>query len=210
MKNFPIFSVDLTNCKIKYTNSLRTLKLLSFYPNLHVISEVIHWHRAKKRKAFAKALSKGQVKGSGRKPFPQKGKGMARQGFLKNPHQRGGGAAFPPTGRSFAYKINRKKIRIALKSIFFTRLMEGRVTILEDLVLNKPSTPAMSNIFGLFDFKKILFIDIDNRNLELSIRNIDKVKFLSYAALNTFDLTSYPHIILTKKVFQTILFSLFS
>lgn len=189
MKNFPIFNVDLINCKIKYTENLSTNKFSNFSPNLHVISEVIHWYRAKKRKAFAKALTKGDVKGTGRKPFPQKGKGMARQGSLKNPHQRGGGVAFPPTGKSFAYKINKKKLKLALQSIFFTRLIEGRITIMEDVMLNKPSTPAMNKIFKLFNLKKLLFIDINNKNLELSIRNIEKVKFLPYEGLNTFDLT---------------------
>lgn len=210
MKNFPIFSIDLTNCKIKHVHNLSTYKFLNFKPKLHVISEIIHWYRAKKRKAFAKALSKGKVQGSGRKPFSQKGKGMARQGSLKNPHQRGGGVAFPPTGRSFAYKINRKKIKIALQSILFTRLIEGRITIVENLILNKPATPIINNIFKLFNLKKILFIDNNNENMALSIRNINKVKFLPYEKLNTFDITCYPHIILTKKVFQMILFSLFS
>lgn len=210
MKNFPVFSVDLKNCSVKYTENLSTKKFLDFNPNLHVISEVIHWYRARKRTAFAKALSKGQVKGSGRKPFPQKGKGMARQGSLKNPHQRGGGVAFPPMGRSFAYKINRKKIRLALQSIIFTRFMEGRVTIMEDLILDQPSTPKINKVLELFSLTKTLLIDIGNKNLELSSRNVKQVKFLPYANINTFDLTYYPHIILTKKVFQTILFSFFS
>merc|ERR1711976_643068 len=112
----------------------------------HVISEVIHWYKAKKRTAFPSALSKGKVKGSGRKPFPQKGKGMARQGSLKNPHQKGGGVAFPPNGKIFNYKINKKKLKIALKSIFFTRLLEGRVIILDNLLLNKPSTSVVSKL----------------------------------------------------------------
>jgi large subunit ribosomal protein L4 len=109
MKNFPIFSVDTTKCTIKYAGNLKASKIINFHPNLHIISEVVHWHRARKRKSFASALSKGQVKGSGKKPFPQKGKGMARQGSLKNPHQRGGGCAFPPNGRIFKYKIKKKR-----------------------------------------------------------------------------------------------------
>jgi len=209
MKNFPIFSVDSLNCKVKQINNFKTCKFLNFDPNFHVISEVIHWYKAKKRKAYANALSKGQVKGSGKKPFPQKGKGMARQGSLKNPHQRGGGVAFPPNGRVFAYKINKKKIKIALKSIFFKRLIEGRVIILDNLLLNRPSTPAMNKLLNLFNFKKVLFIDTDNKNLELSIRNISDTKFLLYSGLNAYDLISYPHIILTRRVFQAILFSLF-
>jgi len=105
MKNFPIFIIDPFNCKVKQINNFKTHKFLNFYPNIHVISEAIHWYKAKKRKAHANALSKGNVKGSGKKPFPQKGKDMARQGSLKNPHQRGGGVAFPPNGRIFNYKI---------------------------------------------------------------------------------------------------------
>jgi len=206
MKNFPIFGIDLINGRIKHTNNLKTNKFLNFSANLHVISEVIHWYRAKKRSAFAKALSKGNVKGSGKKPFPQKGKGMARQGTLKNPHQRGGGVAFPPTGRSFKYKINKKKVQIALRSIFFIRLLEGRIIILEDLILQKPSTSTIGHSLGLFNFKKILLIDENNINLRLSIKNMEQIKFLPYKRLNTFDFMLYPHIILTKTVFKIILF----
>jgi ribosomal protein L4 len=97
-----------------------------------------------------------------------------------------------------------------LQSIFLTRLKEGRVTIIENLSLNQPSTLIINNILKLFNFKRILFIDLDNKNIELSIRNISKVKFLPYSGLNTFDITSYPHIILTRTVFQIILFSFFS
>lgn len=209
MKKFPIFNVDLINCKIKQTKIFETCKFASFDPNFHVISEVIHWYKAKKRTAFPSALSKGKVKGSGKKPFPQKGKGMARQGFLKNPHQRGGGVAFPPNGKIFAYKINKKKIKLALKSIFFTRLLEGRIIILDNLTLKEPSTPTMNNLLKVFNFKKTLFIDEYNENLELSIRNISHAKFIPYSSLNAYDLTLHPHIILTKNVFQTFLFSHF-
>lgn len=210
MKNFPIFNIDLSSYKTKHITNISTCQLLYFCPNLHIVSEVIHWYRAKKRKSFAKALSKSFVKGSGRKPFPQKGKGMARQGSLKNPHQRGGGVAFPPTGRSFEYKINKKKMKLALQSIFFTRLLEGRVIILDEIYLDQPSSHKVDKIIKLFNLKKILFIDSYNHNLKLSIRNLKYAKFILSNNINTLDFTYYPNIILSKKAFQAILFSLFS
>lgn len=209
MNNFPIFNVNLLNYEIKHIENIKTCRLSNFSPNLHIISEVVHWHRAKKRKSFASALSKGDVKGTGKKPFAQKGKGMARQGSLKNPHQRGGGVAFPPTKRDFTYKINKKKIRQALQSIVFTRLMEDRIIIIDKIELTQPSSLIIRRLLNIFNFKKVLFIDLENIYLKLSTRNFENVKFLAYNGINTLDLTNFPHILLTKKVFQKLLFSFF-
>merc|ERR1711982_280518 len=121
MNKIPVFKINLYRSKVKHIESINIKNILNFKIKNHVITELIYWYRSKIRKGCAKALSKGEVHGTGRKPFAQKGRGIARQGSLKNPHQRGGGVAFPPKNKSYFYKINKKKKEIALKSILLTR-----------------------------------------------------------------------------------------
>lgn len=109
MNNIPIFSIDLYKSQIKHIENIDIRKILTFAIKKHVIVEIIHWYRTKARKGCSKALSKGEVSGTGKKPFAQKGRGVARQGSLRNPHQRGGGVAFPPNKHAYIYKINKKK-----------------------------------------------------------------------------------------------------
>lgn len=209
MKSFPIFNIDLYNYEIKHLKNICTDKLSNFEPRKCVISEVIHWQRSKLHKSYANALSKGQVNGSGRKPFAQKGRGMARQGSLKNPHQRGGGVAFPPKKRSYSYKINKKKRRLALQSIFFTRLKENRILVIDKIELLQPSSKIINVLLKKFNFKKTLFIDLENHNLRLSIRNICYTKFISLSEVNTLDLVYFSYILITQKALNKMFFFLF-
>jgi large subunit ribosomal protein L4 len=116
---------------------------------------MVHWYRSKERKILVKTLSKGQVSGTGKKPFAQKGRGIARQGSLRNPHQRGGGVAFPPSGRIYSYKINKKKKFLAIQSLIAKRLKEKRIKIIQNLKLSKPSTKTILSLLRGLKVKKI-------------------------------------------------------
>jgi large subunit ribosomal protein L4 len=209
MDKIPIFTVDFLKSNIDYLENIDIYKLSNFHPRNYLISEVVNWQRSKSRSAFARALSKGQVSGSGKKPFAQKGRGMARQGSLKNPHQRGGGVAFPPTKRSYYYKINKKKRKIALQSIFFIRLRENRIKIIDKFTLDKPSSKTICSLLKNLNFNKVLFVDIKNIFLKLSVRNIDNAKFIRFEGINTLDLISFPYILMTKRAFHNVILFLF-
>ncbi len=81
-------------------------------PYLH--TEIVNWQRACARAGTQSAMTKGEVSGSTKKPFPQKGRGSARQGSLKNPHQIGGGVAFAPKPRDYSYNVPKAK-RVELR-----------------------------------------------------------------------------------------------
>lgn len=209
MKSFPVFNIDLQNYEIKHLKNIFTNKLSNFLPRKYIVSEIINWQRSKLHRSYASALSKGQVSGSGKKPFAQKGRGMARQGSLKNPHQRGGGVAFPPTKKSHSYKMNKKKRRLALQSIFFTRLKENRILVVDKIELLKPSSKVINILLKKLSLKKTLFIDLENYNLRLSIRNIGYTKFISFNELNTLDLVYFSYILITQKALNKMFFFLF-
>jgi large subunit ribosomal protein L4 len=171
----------------------------------HLIAENMHWQRTVSRLYTSKALTKGEVSGTGKKPFPQKGRGMARQGSYKNPHQRGGGIAFPPRYRFFRYKINKQKRKIALQSIFLNRINESRIKVVDSLVMPKPETRKILHLLKSIKFRKTLFIDSKNLYLQLSIRNLSSTKLLSFSGVNTLDFIKYPNIVVTQNVLYKII-----
>lgn len=208
MYNIDVFSINPTNYALSKLESINLKSLGISHPNYGVISEVIRWQRAKKRSAHPRARTKGEVKGTNRKPFAQKGKGMARQGSLKNPHQRGGGVAFPPKNRVHTYKINKKKKILALKSVLLIRMLENRILFIDAFQMESPSTKFILNMLEKLSFSKTLFIDEDNNNLKLSIRNLKISKFIKYSGINTFDILKFPHLVITKCAFEKVLVSI--
>jgi len=210
MNNIPIFSLDLLTSEIKHIENINIGKILEFKIRKHVITEMIHWYRSKERKILVKTLSKGQVSGTGKKPFAQKGRGIARQGSLRNPHQRGGGVAFPPSGKVYSYKMNKKKKLIAIQSLIAKRLKEKRIKIIQDLTLAKPSTKTMISLLKGLKVKKILFIDNKNIKLKLSSQNISTIKFIRYDKLNIIELALFSYILITKIAFSKLILRLFS
>jgi large subunit ribosomal protein L4 len=210
MNHIPIFSIDLYRSQIKHIENIDIYKILTFTIKKHVIVEIIHWYRASARKGCSKALSKGEVSGTGKKPFAQKGRGVARQGSLRNPHQRGGGVAFPPKNREYTYKVNKKKKRLALQSIFITRLKENRIRVVDKIDVQTPSSKVLGDLIKSLSLKKVLFVDIENPNLNLSLRNISNANFSRLDKINTLKIALYPHIIITKYALSKFILNFFS
>lgn len=205
MIHISVFFLDWVNFSLTKSHIVNFKNSMTLLPKYHVMSEVVHWHQSLLREATASALSKGEVKGTGKKPFAQKGRGMARQGSLKNPHQRGGGVAFPPRNRIYKYKMNRKKRHLAFKSIFFFRVAENKIKVIENLNMVKASTKIVNKFFKKNLYKKILMVDNNNLYLRLSVNNISTSKYLNFKGLNTLDLLKYPKIILTKNILNKIM-----
>lgn len=164
-------------------------------PYLH--TEIVNWQRACARAGTQSALTKGEVSGTTKKPFPQKGRGMARQGSLKNPHQIGGGVAFAPKPRDYGFKMPKAKRRAALVSVLSARVKEGRLKLLDELVFNEPKTKRVCELLANFNMDSCLLIDEANAVVKLSSRNHSKVKFLDQVGLNVLDILHYPMVVMT-------------
>lgn len=205
MLQVSIFILNLSTLSLIQYQKINIHNLLKFKPKYHIIKETIYWQKACMRKSYPRALTKGEVQATNKKPFVQKGRGMARQGSLKNPHQRGGGVAFPPKHKSYAYRINKKKKKISLKSIFFIRLKEQRIIVVKDIIFEYPSSKLICHLLKRFNWINMLLIDIQNKNLKLSTKNILKVKFIELSSINTFDFLKYSNILITLAVFNKIL-----
>ena len=175
---------------------------------VQVLKELIVAYQANLRQGNACTKTRGDVHGTGKKPFRQKGTGMARQGEKRSPLARGGGVVFGPKPRDFYVSINRKEKRLGLQRAFFDAVVEGKLVVLEALKkLDSPKTSEMSVVFNkIVPSRKCLVID-DNftDNQLLSMRNLNRFFSIDVNSVNALDLSRYPNVIMTERALMTFL-----
>lgn len=163
----------------------------------YLLHEVVVWQRACRRGGNASTKTRGEVAGSGRKPWRQKGTGRARVGSVRTPIWRGGGTVFGPKPRSYSYSLPKKVRRAALKMALSSKLADGQLVVLDDYPDTGPKTKDFVQMMEKFDLKKVLFITLaGHKNLELSSRNVPYVQVLPAAGLNVYDILRYDHLVL--------------
>lgn len=163
------------------------IKLFDQVVNPALIHEVVVAQLANRREAAAKAKTRAEVSGGGKKPYKQKGTGRARSGSIRNPLWKGGGVIFGPTGvQNFAQRIMKKKNRGAILSALATR--KDEVIVLEDLKATK--TKDFVKLHGaITEGRKSLFIfPILTENHILVTRNVSGVKVCDHRNLNVYDI----------------------
>jgi large subunit ribosomal protein L4 len=167
--------------------------------NRHLFYEVIKWQLAKRRKGTAKTKGRSEVRGGGAKPYRQKGTGRARQGSRRAPNHVGGGTVHGPQPRSYDYSLNKKVRKGAIRSALSLRASQQKLIVLRDLDLESAKTKAAAQIFQNLAGGNALIIDtVQNRNLELSVRNLPKVKLLDVDGVNLFDLLKHEYLVVTE------------
>lgn len=169
--------------------------------NRHLMWEAVNHYLAKGRAGTASTKTRGQVAGSGRKLWKQKGTGRARVGDIRTPKWRGGGTVHGPKPRSFDYAFPKKKRRGALRSALSARLAEGAIKVVENFELESHKTKAFIDVMKrLGQDKRILVVDSgENRNLALASGNLPNVKHVAPLALNIHDLLKYDSLVISKE-----------
>ena len=179
-------------------------KVFGIEPNESVVFEAIIRQRAGKRQGTSKVKNRSAVRGGGKKPWRQKGTGRARQGSIRSPQWRGGGTVFGPTPRSYAYTMPRKQRRLAIKSVLSQKLIDNDLIVLDKLTMSAPKTKELvSMLNGLNADGKVLIVSDDN-NVQLSARNLAKVKAVPVNGLNVEDAVNYDKLILTQDAVKKI------
>jgi large subunit ribosomal protein L4 len=159
---------------------------------------MVRYQLAARRQGTAKTKGRSEVRGGGRKPYKQKGTGNARQGSSRAPNHTGGGTVFGPTPRSYEFKLNRKVKKAALKSALSARFRDEQLVVINALELDQVSTKSFVDVLKRFELgKTLVVVEGDNRNLELSARNLPDVKVLRAEGVNVYDVMKYPHLVLT-------------
>ena len=179
-------------------------KVFGIEPNESVVFEAIIRQRAGKRQGTSKVKNRSAVRGGGKKPWRQKGTGRARQGSIRAPQWRGGGTVFGPTPRSCAYTMPRKQRRLAIKSVLSQKLIDNDLIVLDKLTMSAPKTKELvSMLNGLNADGKVLIVSDDN-NVQLSARNLTKVKVVPVNGLNVEDAVNYGKLILDQDAVKKI------
>lgn len=175
-------------------------------PNPGLVNQAVLASRSNKRQVLAHVKTRGEVRGGGKKPWKQKGTGRARHGSVRSPIWIGGGAIFGPThNRNFVLKINRKVKRAALLMALGDKVANGKIILLDELVMPEIKTKKMAEITKKLgkkikmELEKGLLIVLPEKNekVEKSINNLPKVDWLHANNLNIIDIMKRPFLLTT-------------
>jgi len=166
----------------------------------HLVQEAVLAYRAAGRRGTHATKNRSDVRGGGKKPWRQKKTGRSRHGSIRSPIWRGGGTVFGPQPHEYGYTFPRKKRYGALRSALSAKLKEGRLVVIESLQLTEPKTKELARVIAGLGLKgsALLVDEPGNRNLELSARNLPKVKATLSTALTIVDLLSHDTVVLTE------------
>ena len=177
-------------------------------PNIHVMHLALRRQLNNARSGNACTKTRSEVSGGGRKPWKQKGTGRARAGSLRSPLFTGGGVIFGPKPRSYAFNMPQKARKLALKSALSAR--ESQIVVVKDFsTISEPKTKLMVSALKSLNVNgKVLivanFAADENKNLELSARNIPSVRLLLPSNLNVKDLLEADFVVMTESAVNEI------
>lgn len=173
----------------------------------HLIHTAIRAVRAAWRSGTHKVKERGEVRGSNRKPWRQKGTGRARAGTIRSPLWKGGGTVHGPRPRSYEMKVSTREKRNALKSALSRKLADEGIIIVDSLELDSHKTKDLAQaLAGLGIEKKVLVVDfLDNRNLGLAARNNPHLKTVDATGVNVYDVVDRDHILISESALERLL-----
>ena len=168
--------------------------------NEPLIWEAVKHYNDSLRAGTASTKTRGEVSGSGKKLWKQKGTGRARIGSIRSPLWRHGGTVHGPKPRDYSWRFPRKKLRGALRSALSAKLGYNQVTVVEGMTLETHKTKEFSNILNKFGISgKVLVIDsAGGKNLFLSARNLPAVKLVHGTAVNIFDVVNSDALLFSR------------
>lgn len=165
-----------------------------------ILHTMVHYQLNKRRAGTHKVKDKGEVAGTGAKPWRQKGTGRARAGDLKRPQDVGGGRVFGPHPRSHATELPKKVRKLALKTALSSKAKDGKLVILDAIAPKDHKTKAMAKAFEKLGFESALIIggkEID-ANFARATSNIPKIDVLPSQGANVYDILRRDVLVLTK------------
>ena len=168
--------------------------------NQHLLYESVRHHLAGLRRGTAKTKVRREVAGSGKKLWRQKGTGRARIGAIRSPLWRHGGTVHGPVPRDYSYRLNKKMVQGALRVALSAKLRDGELRVVNEFALGAAKTKAMAAALKTLEVKRtvLLVATGENRNLELSSRNLPGVKLVASKDVTTYDLLAHKQVLLSE------------
>lgn len=190
--------VDLNNQKVGEVELADTV--FGAEVNEDLLYEAVRHYLAGQRAGTHKTKTRHEVAGSGKKLWKQKGTGRARMGSVRSPLWRHGGTVHGPVPRDYSYNLPRKMQLGALRSALTAKLRDGHLQIVSAFQLTDHKTKSFAQTVGKFEAtKKLLVVEAaENRNLELSARNIEGVEVVRSHEVHPYHLLGATRILFTK------------
>ncbi len=168
------------------------------------VQEVVTAMMAARRAGTASTLSKGEVAGSNRKPWRQKGTGRARAGYRQSPVWRGGGVAFGPHPRDYSKKVNRKTARLALRRALSDRLAAGDVSVIEEFTVPEGKTRVLAGLLRRLGIdRSCLLVAMPDELLRRAARNLSSVALSRPDHLDVYTLLRYRSVVMTREAYES-------
>lgn len=200
--------IDVLNLEGK---SLRTLDLsdevFGIEPNNQAIFDAVVMQRASTRQGTHSTKNRTEVRGGGKKPWRQKGTGRARQGSTRSPQWRGGGTVFGPNPRSYAYKLPQKVRQLALKSVYSTKVADGKLIAVDTLDFTAPKTAEFAKVISALSIERKVLVVLPNEGnefAELSARNLANVKVTTANSASVLDIVSADKLLVVQSALTQI------
>jgi large subunit ribosomal protein L4 len=168
------------------------------------VHDVVVAHQANQRMGTASTKTMGEVAGSGKKPWKQKGTGRARAGSFASPLWRGGGVVFGPKPRDFGRNIPRKTKQLALRKALTERLKAGDVVLVDDFKLSSPKTKGFIDVLKKLEVSgtALVVTPAIEQNLRLATRNLEKVEVTTADDLNTYQVLRSDKLLFSRPAFE--------
>ncbi|MBI0074572.1 50S ribosomal protein L4 [Commensalibacter sp. M0357] len=173
-------------------------EIFGIEPRQDIMARVVHWQLAKRRSGNHKIKGRGEVSGTTKKPYRQKGTGNARQGSLRGPQFRTGGIVHGPVLRDHGYDLPKKVRRLGLISALSQKLAEGKLVVIDE-ANNTAKTSELAAKLKVLGWNSTLIIDANiDENFGRAVRNIASVDILPTIGANVYDILNHDILAITR------------
>ena len=170
-------------------------------PNAAVVRQAVLAEMTNMRQGTHATKNRAQVRGGGKKPFKQKGRGMARAGTIRSPLWKGGGTVFGPEPHGYNHKLPKKVSRLARRSVLSNKAAEGKLVVVDDFTLTSHKTSDFISVLTKLDLqnKKItLLVTGMDENLDKASRNLQDVYLVEAAKVSTYDIIDCDTLVIDR------------
>ena len=199
--------LQVLNNQGKKTSTIKVDEaIFGLTPNKDAVHRSVLSEMANSRQGTHSTKSRGMVRGGGKKPWKQKGRGVARAGTNRSPIWRGGGTVFGPEPHKYEYNLPKKIKRLARKSVLSQKIKDEKLIVIDDFNVKKIKTKKVCQLLKKLKIDgKVLFLSSDiDENLFLSLRNLPNLALLKAINASTYDLIDSDFILIDKKGLESL------
>ncbi len=193
---------DIVNLKGSKVSDLNAdSNVFGIEPNIGAIRQAVLSEMTNMRQGTHSTKNRSNVKGGGKKPWKQKGRGVARAGTIRSPLWKGGGTVFGPEPHDYNHKLPKRLSKLARCSILSTKASEGNILVVEDFTINSHKTSAFVAIIESLDLKNkklTVLVSEYNENLDKSVRNLKNVYLIDSKKASSYDLIDCDVLLIDK------------